>query len=83
MLTSSWHNFASLLQLLLASFNFFDCSSGDTVGKLDLKNNIKINVENFFEKGKYKNDGSAFFSLRYPITRDKFVTAMAFEPTTT
>ena len=61
--TAALHtSFSSAINLV--SFSSFNCSTGNSDRNLDCI--IKYNVNNFSEKGKYKNDVSTFFSLCSP-----------------
>ena len=47
-----------------ASLSSFNCSSGNTASNVDCT--IQNDADSFSGKGKYKNDVSTFFSLRFP-----------------
>ena len=46
------------------SLSSFNCSSGNTTSNVDCT--IQNDADSFSGKGKYKNDVSTFFSLRFP-----------------
>ena len=52
---------SSVTSVSLSSFN---CSSGNTASNVDCT--IQNDADSFSGKGKYKNDVSTFFSLRFP-----------------